>query len=111
MVRTPVPQQGACMALIRGGELRFHMLCNTAKKIKKKISLVNIHCTGKGPKREAVSLFQMRNDVTLCEDTVDTEVERDSRHMKGKDPGHLLADSGIKERRLLGVRLAGYSRS
>lgn len=86
VVRTPVPQQGACMALIRGGELRFHMLCNTAKKIKKKISLVNIHCTGKGPKREAVSLFQLRNDVTLCEDTVDTEVERDSRHVKGKDP-------------------------
>jgi len=47
---------------------------------------VNIHCTGKGTKREAVSLFQLRNDVTLCEDTVDTEVERDSRHVKGKDP-------------------------
>lgn len=53
---------------------------------KKKIYLVNIHCAGKGPKGEAVSLFQLRNDMTLCEDTVDTEVERDSRHVKGKDP-------------------------
>lgn len=51
-----------------------HALHHSQKK-KKQISLVNIHCTGKGPKREAVSLFQLRNDVTLCEDTVDTEVE------------------------------------
>ena len=71
--------------MIRGGELRFRMLCTTAKG-KKKIHLVNIHCAGKGPKGEAVSLFQLRNDMTLCEDTVDTEVEKDSRHVKGKDP-------------------------
>lgn len=85
MVRTLLPWQGG-MALIRGGELRFHMLCTTAKRKKKKISLVNIHCAGKGPKREAVSLFQLRNAVTLCEDMVDTEVERDSRHVKGEGP-------------------------
>ena len=65
---------------------RYFSTCFASQPKKKKISLVNIHCTGKGPKREAVSLFQLRNDVTLCEDTVDTEVERDSRHMKGKDP-------------------------
>lgn len=64
-----------------------HALHHSQKKIKKKkISLVNIHCAGKGPKREAVSLFQLRNAVTLCEDMVDTEVERDSRHVKGEGP-------------------------
>lgn len=85
MVRTPPPRLGACLASIPGGELRFCMLCTTAKKKKKKVCLVNIHCAGKGPKREAVSLFQLRNDVTLCEDMVDTEVERDSKHVKGND--------------------------
>lgn len=62
----------------------LHALHHSQKK-EKKVCLVNIHCAGKGPKREAVSLFQLRNDVTLCEDTVDTEVERDSRHVKGND--------------------------
>lgn len=79
---------GRGMAFICGGELRFHMLCTIAKRKlkKKKISLVNIHCAGKGPKREVVSSFQLRNAVTLCEDMVDTEVERESRHVKGEGP-------------------------
>ena len=87
MVQTLLPRQGHGFHLWWRAKIP-HALHHSQKKIKKKkkISLVNIHCAGKGPKREVVSSFQLRNAVTLCEDMVDTEVERESRHVKGEGP-------------------------